>query len=100
MAWRVPAAAGYIIAGLAAATVSPPMAARGVQGAMGLLATTNEGILPPTAPDKQEFLKRAAEAEELFRPVRDEARERRVAVQRHLLLARRLQDQSRRPAIE
>jgi hypothetical protein len=84
LAWRVPAAAGYIIAGLAAATVSPPMAARGVQGAMGLLATTNEGILPPRAPDKQEFLKRAAEAEELFRPARDEARERRVAVQRHL----------------
>ena len=48
LAWRVPAAAGYIIAGLAAATVSPPMAARGVQGAMGLLATTNEGILPPS----------------------------------------------------
>ena len=84
MAWRVPAAAGYIIAGLAAATVSPPMAARGVQGAMGLLATTNEGILPPTPPDKQVFLERAAEVEELLRPVRDEARERRVAVQRHL----------------
>jgi hypothetical protein len=84
LAWRVPAAAGYIIAGLAAATVSPPMAAHGVQGAMGLLATTNEGILPPTAPDKQAFLQRAAEAEERLQPVRDEARERRVAVQRHL----------------
>ena len=84
LAWRVPAAAGYVIAGLAAATVSPPMAARGVQGAMGLLATTSEGILPPTPPDKRVFLKRAAEVEELLRPVRDEARERRVAVQRYL----------------
>jgi hypothetical protein len=84
MAWRVPAAAGYIIAGLAAATVSPPMATRGVQGAMGLLATTKEGILPPRPPDKRVFLKRAAEEEELLWPVRDEARERRVAVQRHL----------------
>ena len=84
MAWRVPAAAGYIIAGLAAATVSPSMAARGVQGAMGLLATTSEGILPPRSPDKQWFLERAAEVEKLLRPVRDEARERRVAVQRYL----------------
>lgn len=84
LAWRVPAAAGYVIAGLAAATVSPPMAARGVQGAIGLLATTNEGIVPPTAPDKRVFLERAAKVEELLRPVREEARERRVAVQRYI----------------
>jgi hypothetical protein len=84
MAWRVPAAAGALLAGFAGAAVSPPMAARGAQWAMGILATNEHGLLPSRGPSEQAFLERAREAQKLLDPITSEARARREAVQARL----------------
>jgi hypothetical protein len=81
MAWRVPAAAGIFVAGLAGAAVSPPLAARGMQGAIGILSTTDQGLLPPPKFDRQAFLAAAATTQDVYAPVVAEARERRLALE-------------------
>lgn len=45
MAWRVPAAAAYVVAGLAGSVFAPNMAAMGARGAMA--TSEEEGLLPP-----------------------------------------------------
>jgi hypothetical protein len=84
LAWRLPAAAGYVIAGLAASPFAPTMAARGVLGAAGLLATSEEGLLPQRGPDRQAYLQQASATDEALSPVRAEARARRIAVQKRI----------------
>jgi hypothetical protein len=81
MAWRVPAAAGAVLAGLVGATVSPPMAARGAQWAAGILATNEQGLLPSRGPSEGAYLERADAAQKQLDPVVREARQRRLAVQ-------------------
>jgi hypothetical protein len=72
MAWRIPAAAGYVLLGLAGSVVTPSMAARGAQGAMGLLATSKEGLLPPRF-DLQAYLDEIKKSEALLAPITREA---------------------------
>jgi len=72
MAWRIPAAAGYVLLGLAGSVVTPSMAARGAQGAMGLLATSKEGLLPPRF-DIQAYLDEIKKSEALLAPITREA---------------------------
>jgi hypothetical protein len=84
MAWRVPAAAGVLVAGLAGAAVSPSLAARGMQGAVGILSTTEQGLLPPSKFDRHAYLAAAATTQDAYAPVVEEARERRLAVEARL----------------
>jgi hypothetical protein len=53
------------------------MAARGVQAAVGLLAASKEGLLPPKV-DVQGYLKEIAEWEKLLSPITEEAALRRA----------------------
>jgi hypothetical protein len=82
MAWRVPAAAGAVVAFLAAGAVSPPLAPRGLVVAGQLLSRAEA---PPSAPDKRAYLERAAEVERRLAPVVVEAAQRRAAVERQLI---------------
>jgi hypothetical protein len=91
LAWRVPAAAGAVLAGLVAGTVNPGVAAQGVQWATGILSTTERGLLPPTPPSEEMLEVRIADAESKLAVVADEAQRRRVAAER------RLRTQPRRP---
>jgi adenosyl cobinamide kinase/adenosyl cobinamide phosphate guanylyltransferase len=85
MAWRLPAAAGYVLGGLAASAVTPSMAARGMQAAVGILATSERGLVPQSkAPDNAYYRAAAAEVEQRLAPVAAEARERRLTVERRL----------------
>jgi hypothetical protein len=72
MAWRIPAAAGYVVLGLAGSVANPSMAARGAQGAMSLLAASKEGLLPPRV-DTQAYLDEIQKSEALLAPVTREA---------------------------
>jgi hypothetical protein len=82
MAWRVPAAAGAVLAGLAGATVSPPLAGHGVQWAMGIMAGKDDGLLPPPRPNGQALREHAAEVKRLLARTSSEARERRLSLER------------------
>jgi hypothetical protein len=84
MAWRIPAAAGLFIAGLAGSMVSPTLAVSGTQAAAGLLSTSDQGLARPALPDHARVLALSNEAEAQLAPVIAEARQRRLAVQRHL----------------
>jgi hypothetical protein len=81
MLWRVPAASGVFLAGLAGSAVSPSLAGWGVQHAMGLLASSENGLLPPPRPDKKHYLQVADEAQRRLEPVISDARQRREAAQ-------------------
>lgn len=83
-AWRVPAAAGALVAGLVGSTVNPSLAARGAQWATGILATTQYGFRPPTRPDKDFYLDRASHVEKQLAPVAAEALERRLMIERRM----------------
>jgi hypothetical protein len=51
MAWKLPLAGGALLAGLVGATVSPPMAGRGLQWATGIMAGTgSKSVVPPGRP--------------------------------------------------
>lgn len=76
MAWRVPAAAAYVVLGLAGSVVNPAMAAHGARGAMGLLATSSEGLLPPRVAT-QAYLDEIKKSENLLAPITREAAQRR-----------------------
>jgi len=89
MAWRVPAAAGILVAGLAGAAVTPSLAGRGLQGAIGILSTTEQGLLLPQKLDRHAFLAAAATTQDAYAPVAEEARERRLAVEATLSAGRR-----------
>jgi hypothetical protein len=85
MAWRLPAAAGYVLGGLAASAVNPSMAARGMQAAVGILATSERGLLPQSsAPDIDYYRAAAAQVEQRLAPVADEARQRRLLLEERL----------------
>jgi hypothetical protein len=84
MGWRVPAAAGAFILGLAGSAMSPSLAARGAQWATGILATSEQGLLPPAAPSKEFYLALAEAAQKRLAPVAVEAHERRLMVERRL----------------
>lgn len=81
MAWRVPVAAGAVLAGLAGAAVSPPLAGHGVQWAMGIMAGRDYGLLPPPRPSGQALREHAAQAERLLARASAEARERRLGLE-------------------
>ena len=83
MAWRVPAAAAYVVAGLAGSTFSPNMAVLGTRGAMGLLATSQEGLLPPPL-GMQAYLDEITTSEALLTPITEEAARRRSQLERRL----------------
>lgn len=72
MAWRVPAAAGYVLLGLAGSVVNPGLAAHGMRGAMGLLASSKEGVLPPRIAT-QAYLTEIKQSEDLLTPITREA---------------------------
>ena len=72
MAWRVPAAAAYVVLGLAGSVFNPGMAVRGAQGAVGLLATSKEGLLPPRVAT-QAYLDEIKKSEDLLVPITREA---------------------------
>jgi hypothetical protein len=76
MVWRVPAAAASVVLGLAGSVVSPNLAAQGARGAMGLLATSKEGLLPPRV-DTQSYLDEIKKFEDLLAPITREAAARR-----------------------
>ena len=76
MAWCIPAAAGYVVLGLAGSVASPSMAARGA-GSMGLLATSREGPLPLRF-DIQVYLDEIKKSEALLAPITREAALRRA----------------------
>jgi hypothetical protein len=84
MVWRLPAAAGAFVAGLAGSALNPSLAARGAQWATGILATNNHGLVPPSAPRQEHYLALAADAEKKLAPVADEAHQRLLLVQHHL----------------
>jgi hypothetical protein len=83
MAWRVPAAAAYVVAGLAGSVIAPNMAAMGARGAMGLLVTSEEGLLPPRLGMKA-YLAEIQIAEGLLTPISEEAARRRQQLERQL----------------
>jgi hypothetical protein len=81
-AWRIPAAGGALLAGLIGATVSPPLAGRGLMWATGILAGSEHGMIPPPRPDQQAFLQgQAEEMERALAPLKSEARARRLALE-------------------
>ncbi len=80
--WRVPAAAGVALAGLLGATVSPPLAGRGAQWAISILATSEKGLSPPTAPDQARYLALATRLQHQLEPVIADAHRRRVAAEK------------------
>jgi hypothetical protein len=81
MAWKLPLAGGAFLAGLAAATVSPPMAARGAQWATGIMAGTgSKGVLPPGRPRRMIVDLKKPETAALMRRISAEAAERRAAL--------------------
>jgi hypothetical protein len=51
---------------------------------MGILSTTEQGLLPPPKFDRHAFLAAAAATQDAYAPVVEEARERRVAVEARL----------------
>jgi hypothetical protein len=79
----VPAGVGTFVAGLTGSLVAPSLAARGAQGAIGILAARQHAI-PTTAPNAALYRARAEEAEARLKPVVAEARERRTDVTRRL----------------
>jgi len=80
MAWRVPVAAGAVLAGLVGATVSPSLAGHGVMHAIGLLSTSEQGLLPTRGPVEQHYLDKAAAAQRRLEPIVVDAQQRRAAV--------------------
>jgi hypothetical protein len=60
-----------------------------VQGAIGILSTTEQGLLPPQKLDRHAFLAAAATTQDAYAPVVEEARERRLAVEATLSAGRR-----------
>jgi hypothetical protein len=84
MAWRLPAAAGAFVAGLAGSWFNPALAVRGAQAATGLLVTNKHGLLPPSGPDQRDYLGWAASAERKLAPVAAEAHERLLKVRAHV----------------
>jgi hypothetical protein len=84
MAWRVPAAAGAAIVGLMGSLASPSMAAHGAQWALGILSASENGVISPARPSQRPYLERGAQAEKAWRPLVEEARERRVAIEKKL----------------
>jgi hypothetical protein len=83
MAWRVPAAAAYVVLGLAESVVNPGMAAQGARGAMGVLATSEEGRLPPRVAT-QAYLGKIKKSEDLLAPITREAALQRQQLQQYL----------------
>jgi hypothetical protein len=81
MAWRLPAAAGAFVAGLAGSWFNPSLAAKGLQGATGLLMSNKDGLLPPSGPSRAHYLALAANAEKKLAPVAAEAHERLLMIQ-------------------
>lgn len=81
MLWRVPAAAGAVLAGLVGATASPSLAGHGVQWATGILSTTEQGLVPPQPPDRRHYLRLASQLQHQLEPVIADARERRIAAE-------------------
>jgi len=82
MAWKVPLAAGAFLAGLAGAVVSPSMAGRGAQAAVGILAGTGSHSVPPTRPRLATVNLEEPETKALMDQVRTEAAQRRAALER------------------
>jgi hypothetical protein len=82
MAWRVPAAAGAVLAGFAAATVNPSLAGQGAIWATRILTTNDHGMLPKRGPKEESYLRLAEHAQkELLDQVIGEARQRRLSVE-------------------
>ena len=83
MAWKLPLAGGALLAGLVGATVSPPMAGRGLQWATGIMAGTgSRGVVPPSRPSLVIVDLTEPETAALMRRIRAEADMRRSALQR------------------
>ncbi len=69
-----------MVLGLAESVVNLGMAAQGAQGAMGLLATSEEGLLPPRVAT-QAYLDEIKKSEDLLAPITREAALRRRQLQ-------------------
>ena len=83
MAWKAPLAGGAILAGFAAALITPSMAARGVQYATGIMSGLgDQGVLPPLPPSFAHVDEEDSDTAALLAEVRADAAARRAALQR------------------